>query len=59
MRLKFTEKLHVLTMKKDAKFGEELTRGFKIELRNLTNSDPSTRKSPKIALKWAAFDQSI
>ena len=50
MRLKFTEKLRVLTMKKDAKFGEELTCGFKIELRNLTNSDPSTRKSPKIAL---------
>ena len=50
MRLKFTEKLRVLAMKKDAKFGEELTCGFKIELRNLMNFDPSTRKSQKIAL---------
>ena len=27
--------------------------------RNLTNFDPSTQKSQKFALYWAAFDQSI
>ena len=29
------------------------------ELWNLTNFDPSTQKSQKLALQWADFDQSI
>ena len=31
-----------MTMKNDAKFEEELTRHFKIDIRNLMNFDPST-----------------
>ena len=36
------EKLFVMTMKNDAKFEEELTFHFKIDMRNLINFDPST-----------------
>ena len=50
MSLKFTKDLCVKTMKNDAKFGEKLTCRFKIEMRNSTNFDPSTRKSQKFAL---------
>ena len=50
MSLKFTGELCVLTMKNDAKIEEELTIQFKIEMRNLTNFDPSTQKSHKFAL---------
>ena len=50
MSLKFTELLYVMTMKNDAKLEEELTCRFKIDMRNLTNFDPSTRKSQKFAL---------
>ena len=50
MSLKFTEELYVMTMKNDVKFEEELTCRFKIDLRNLTNFDPSTQKSQKFAL---------
>ena len=39
-----------MTMKKGAKFEEELTCRFKINMRNLTNFDPSTQKSQKFAL---------
>ena len=38
-----------MTMKNDAKI-EELTCQFKIDMRNLTNFDPSTQKSQKFAL---------
>ena len=48
--LKSTEKLFVMTMKNDAKFEEELICHFKIDMRNLTNFDLSTRKSQKVAL---------
>ena len=48
MSLKFTEDLCVMTMKNDAKREEKLT--FKIEIRNLTNFDPSTWRSKKFAL---------
>ena len=41
--------LCVMTMKNDAKFEEELTYQFKIDMRNLTNFDPSTQKSQKFA----------
>ena len=49
MSLKFTGELCVITMKNDAKFEEELTCQFKIDMKNLTNFDPSTRKSKKFA----------
>ena len=45
MSLKFTEKLCVMTIKNDAQFEEELTCRFKIDMRNLSDFDPSTRKS--------------
>ena len=48
--LKFTGELCVMTMKNDAKFREELTCQFKIDMRNLTNFDQSTRKSKKFTL---------
>ena len=50
MSLKFTEELCVMTAKNDAKFEEELTCHFKIDMRNLMNFDPSTQKSKKFAL---------
>ena len=50
MTLKFTEELCVMTIKNNAKFEEELTCHFKTDIRNLTNSDSSTRKSEKIPL---------
>ena len=39
-----------MIMKNDAKFEDESTCKFKIDMRNLTNFDPSTRKSQKFAL---------
>ena len=42
MSLKSTEESCVMTMKNDAKFEEELTFNFKIDMRNLMNFDPST-----------------
>ena len=48
--LKFTENLCVMTLKNDEISEEELTCRFKIDINNLTNFDPSTRKSQKFAL---------
>ena len=48
-----------MTPKNDAKFEEELTCLFKIDMKNLTNFDPSTQKSKNLALQWAVFDQSM
>ena len=48
--LKFTDQLYVMAMKNDAKFEEELTCHFKIDMRNLKNFDSNTRKSKKDAL---------
>ena len=48
MSLKFTEELCVKTMKNDAKFEEELTCHFKVDMSNLTNFDLSTRKSQNL-----------
>ena len=45
MSLKFTEELRVMTMKNDTKIEEELTRCFKIDMRNFANFDPSTLNS--------------
>ena len=42
MSLKFARELYVMTMKNGAKFEGELTCQFKIDMRNLTNFDPST-----------------
>ena len=39
-----------MTMKNGAKFEEELTCQFKIDMGNLTNFDLSTRKSQKFVL---------
>ena len=59
MSLKFTGKLFVMTMTKDAKLEEELTCRFKIDLRTLMNFDSRTQKSRKSALYWAAFEQNV
>ena len=37
-----------MSMKNDTKFGKELTCQFKIDMRNLTNFDPSTRQSQNL-----------
>ena len=50
MSLKFTGELCVPTMENYVKFKKELTCQFKIDMKNLTNFYPSTRKSQKIAL---------
>ena len=50
MTLKFTGELYVMTMKNNAKFEEELTRQFKIDMSNLINFESSTSKSWKFAL---------
>ena len=50
MSLSFTGELCVMTMKNNAKFEEKFTCQFKIDMRNLSNFDPSTRKSHKFAL---------
>ena len=39
-----------MRMKNDAKFEEDLTCQFKIDMKNLTNFDPSNQKSQKFAL---------
>ena len=49
MSLKFEWGLFVMTMVKDAKLDEKLTRHFKIEMRTLISFNPSTRKSQKFA----------
>ena len=57
--LKIYRELCVMTLKDDAKFEEELTWNFKIDIRNLMNFDSSTQKSKKLALLIGSFDQSI
>ena len=42
MSLKFTEELPVMRMKNGAKFDEDLTCEFKIDMRNLMNFESST-----------------
>ena len=49
MSLKSTEDLSFMTMKNYAKFEKELTRHFKVDMRNLMNFNPSTRKSQKFS----------
>ena len=50
MSIKFIGQLCVMTMKNAAKFEEELTFQFKIDMRNLTNFHPSTQKFHKFGL---------
>ena len=45
MSLKFTGDLYVMTMKNDAKFEQELTGQFKIDMMNLMIFDSSAQKS--------------
>ena len=47
-----------MTFKIDAKFEEKLIRCFKND-KNLVKYDPSTQKSPKLALSYAPIVQSI
>ena len=54
--LKFTGELGVMKIRNDGNFDEEFTCQFKIDRRNLTNFNPSNRKSKKCALQWAALD---
>ena len=46
--LNFTEELNVMKMNNNTKIEEELNFRFKIDTRNFTSFDPSTRKSKKI-----------
>ena len=48
-----------MTMNNNTKVEEKFTCHFKIDMRNLTNFDPSTQKSPKLAPKRASSDQRI
>ena len=48
MSLKFAGDLFVMAMNNDAKIEEELTCQFKTDMRNLTNLDPSNRKSQNL-----------
>ena len=50
MTSKFTGEFCFMTMNNDTNFQEELTRQFKTDMRNLTNFDPSTKKSQTFAL---------
>ena len=50
MSFRFTEGTPFVTIKNDAKWEEELACRFKIDMRNVRNSDPSTWKSQKFAL---------
>ena len=59
MSLKLTEEFCVMTMKNDIKIEEELNCCFKIDMRNFTDFDPSTRKSKKFVFSLAACDKSI
>ena len=50
MSLNFTGELFFMAMKNDEKIEEELACQFKIDMRNLTNFDPSAQKSQKFPL---------
>ena len=50
MRVEYTDELYVMTIKNIAKFEEKSACRFKIDIRNLTNSDRGTRKSQEMAL---------
>ena len=49
MSLKFTGKLCLMTMKNDAKFEDDLTCQFKIDMKKLADFEKRTKKSQKFA----------
>ena len=55
MSLKFIGELCVMAVKNDAKIEEDSTCQFKIDIRNLRNFDPSTRKSQKVFIVWPKY----
>ena len=55
MSLRFTEELCIITMKNYAKFEEELTCRFKINMRKSTSFDPSTQKISQICTLMCSF----
>ena len=55
MALKFTGEFRVKTWKNDAKFEEESTCQFKIDMRNLKNFDPSTQESQNFCTFMGLF----
>ena len=57
MSLKFTGKFCVMTMKNDAKIEEESTSWFKIDMRNLTNFDPSTQNLENLHFNGILLNQ--
>ena len=48
-----------MTMKNDAKFEEELTYHFKVDMSNLTNVDPTTQKCKRNCSLMGSFNQNI
>ena len=50
MRLKFRVEVYVTTVKNDAKFEDDLTCKFKIDMKNLKIFDRSAQKSKKCPL---------
>ena len=59
MSLKFTEELCDITMKNDAKFEDELTVHFKVDMWNLTNFDSNTRKSKNLLFDWIFWQKYV
>ena len=57
--LKLTEELCIMTIKNDTKIEKESTCHFTIDMRNLMNFYPITRKSKNLHFKWAPSDQRI
>ena len=57
MSLKFTGEFVVTMKNDDTKFGKEFTCQFKIDMKNLTNFEPSIQKSQKFALSWASLNK--
>ena len=57
--LKSADELSLMKLNMDTKFGQELSCHFKIDKRNLTIFDLSTRKSKRLSLYWTPFEQSI
>ena len=55
MSVKFTGELYVMAIRNDAKSKEESTCQFKIDMRNLTNFDPSTSKISKDCTLMGCF----
>ena len=55
MSLKFTGEFCIMTMKNDAKFEEEFTFQFKLDMRNLASFDQKHSKISKICPLMGCF----